>query len=318
MLERKDEEVWDILEEVIKGHPVLLNRAPTLHRMGIQAFEPVLVEGNAIRVHPLVCSGFNADFDGDQMAVHLPLSFEAQIEACTLMLSINNIFSPGARRPDHRAEPGHRARLLLPVARCGRERRVRVAPFACTGRALARLRHRQGARARTAACGSRATGRSGPARRPSSRRRAGSSFETTPGRIDLQRDPRAGDALLQLRPRKKRCLNKVIADCHKILGRERTLKLLDDLKAIGFCSATRAGLSFGKDDMLASRQEEGRSSARRRARSSASSRTSSRASSPKASATTRSSTSWTHAREKMGEDMMVELKQRHARRRCRT
>ncbi|MBC02407.1 MAG: DNA-directed RNA polymerase subunit beta', partial [Phycisphaerae bacterium] len=90
MLERRDPEVWDILEQVIRNHPVLLNRAPTLHRMGIQAFEPVLVEGNAIKIHPLVCTGYNADFDGDQMAVHLPLSFEAQIEACTLMLSINN------------------------------------------------------------------------------------------------------------------------------------------------------------------------------------------------------------------------------------
>ena len=87
MLERKDEEVWDILEEVIKNHPVLLNRAPTLHRMGIQAFEPVLIEGNAIRIHPLVCKGFNADFDGDQMAVHLPLSIEAQVEATVLMMS---------------------------------------------------------------------------------------------------------------------------------------------------------------------------------------------------------------------------------------
>ncbi|MDB5348657.1 MAG: DNA-directed polymerase subunit beta, partial [Schlesneria sp.] len=89
MLERRDEEVWDILEEVITNHPVLLNRAPTLHRMGIQAFEPTLVEGNAIRIHPLVCKGFNADFDGDQMAVHLPLSIEAQVEATTLMMSTN-------------------------------------------------------------------------------------------------------------------------------------------------------------------------------------------------------------------------------------
>src|SRR5437588_4984719 len=90
MLERKDKEVWDILEEVIHEHPVLLNRAPTLHRMGIQAFEPVLVEGKAIQVHPLVCHAFNADFDGDQMAVHLPLSAEAQAEARILMLSSNN------------------------------------------------------------------------------------------------------------------------------------------------------------------------------------------------------------------------------------
>ena len=99
MLERRSEEVWDILEEVIRNHPVLLNRAPTLHRMGIQAFEPVLVEGNAIRIHPLVCKGFNADFDGDQMAVHLPLSIEAQVEAMTLMMATNNIFSPANGNP---------------------------------------------------------------------------------------------------------------------------------------------------------------------------------------------------------------------------
>ena len=99
MLERRSDEVWDILEEVIRNHPVLLNRAPTLHRMGIQAFEPVLVEGNAIRIHPLVCKGFNADFDGDQMAVHLPLSIEAQVEAMTLMMATNNIFSPANGNP---------------------------------------------------------------------------------------------------------------------------------------------------------------------------------------------------------------------------
>ncbi|GIW76763.1 MAG: DNA-directed RNA polymerase subunit beta' [Phycisphaerae bacterium] len=99
MLERRDQEVWDILEEVIYQHPVLLNRAPTLHRMGIQAFEPVLVEGNAIKIHPLVCKGFNADFDGDQMAVHLPLSIEAQAEAHVLMLSPHNIFSPANGSP---------------------------------------------------------------------------------------------------------------------------------------------------------------------------------------------------------------------------
>src|SRR5205809_5135009 len=99
MLERRDPEVWDILEEVIYQHPVMLNRAPTLHRMGIQAFEPVLVEGNAIKIHPLVCKGFNADFDGDQMAVHLPLSIEAQTETHVLMLAPNNIFSPANGTP---------------------------------------------------------------------------------------------------------------------------------------------------------------------------------------------------------------------------
>ncbi len=99
MVERRRPQVWDVLEEVIKGHPVLLNRAPTLHRLGIQAFEPVLVEGKAIQVHPLVCTAFNADFDGDQMAVHLPLSSEAQAEARVLMLSVNNIMSPATGRP---------------------------------------------------------------------------------------------------------------------------------------------------------------------------------------------------------------------------
>ena len=98
-IERQDTIVWDILEEVIKGHPVMLNRAPTLHRLGIQAFEPVLVEGRAIQIHPLVCSAFNADFDGDQMAVHVPLSIEAQTEARMLMLATNNVLLPATGRP---------------------------------------------------------------------------------------------------------------------------------------------------------------------------------------------------------------------------
>ena len=99
LVEREGPEVWDILEEVIRGHPVLLNRAPTLHRLGIQAFEPVLIEGKAIQLHPLVCTAFNADFDGDQMAVHVPLSIEAQLEARTLMMSTNNILSPAHGEP---------------------------------------------------------------------------------------------------------------------------------------------------------------------------------------------------------------------------
>ena len=99
MVERVKPEVWSIVEEVISEHPVLLNRAPTLHRLGIQAFEPVLVEGKAIRLHPLVCTAYNADFDGDQMAVHVPLSVEAQAEARFLMLSVNNILAPKDGRP---------------------------------------------------------------------------------------------------------------------------------------------------------------------------------------------------------------------------
>ena len=99
MIESRSPEVWDILEEVTKGHPVLLNRAPTLHRLSIQAFEPVLIEGNAIRVHPLVCTAYNADFDGDQMAVHVPLSVEAVMEAKLLMMATHNIFSPSSGKP---------------------------------------------------------------------------------------------------------------------------------------------------------------------------------------------------------------------------
>jgi len=99
MLEKERPEVWDVLDEVIREHPVMLNRAPTLHRLGIQAFEPVLIEGKAIQLHPLVCAAFNADFDGDQMAVHVPLSVEAQSEARILMMSTNNILSPANGKP---------------------------------------------------------------------------------------------------------------------------------------------------------------------------------------------------------------------------
>src|SRR5262245_33803900 len=99
MIERQTTEVWDILEEVTKGHPVLLNRAPTLHRLSVQAFEPQLIEGEAIRIHPLVCTAYNADFDGDQMAVHVPLSVESQMEARLLMMAPNNIFSPSSGKP---------------------------------------------------------------------------------------------------------------------------------------------------------------------------------------------------------------------------
>jgi DNA-directed RNA polymerase subunit beta' len=110
-------EVWDILEEVIREHPVLLNRAPTLHRLGIQAFEPVLIEGKAIQLHPLVCAAFNADFDGDQMAVHVPLSIEAQMEARTLMLATNNVLFPGQRRAFDRSVARYCAGSVLRYAR---------------------------------------------------------------------------------------------------------------------------------------------------------------------------------------------------------
>ncbi len=113
LVEKEKPEVWDILDEVIREHPVMLNRAPTLHRLGIQAFEPVLIEGKAIQLHPLVCAAFNADFDGDQMAVHVPLSLEAQLEARVLMMSTNNILHPANGQPIIVPIAGHRARPLL-------------------------------------------------------------------------------------------------------------------------------------------------------------------------------------------------------------
>ena len=149
LVEKGAPEVWDILEEVIREHPVLLNRAPTLHRLGIQAFEPVLIEGKAIQLHPLVCTAFNADFDGDQMAVHVPLSLEAQLEARVLMMSTNNILSPGQRQADHRAVPGHRARPLLHDThrRC-RTSRARAWCSARSAKSSTRCRRRRGHHAR--------------------------------------------------------------------------------------------------------------------------------------------------------------------------
>ena len=143
MVERARPQVWDVLEEVIREHPVMLNRAPTLHRLGIQAFEPVLVEGKAIKIHPLVCTAFNADFDGDQMAVHVPLSAEAQAEARILMLSTNNILSPAHGRPIATPDPGHGARALLPDPRAERGQEGRGDPDArVRGRGAAGVRPR--------------------------------------------------------------------------------------------------------------------------------------------------------------------------------
>ncbi|MDA0372989.1 MAG: DNA-directed RNA polymerase subunit beta' [Planctomycetota bacterium] len=247
MLERKDEEVWDILEEVIQGHPVLLNRAPTLHRMGIQAFEPVLVEGNAIRIHPLVCAGYNADFDGDQMAVHLPLSFEAQIEASTLMLSINNIFSPAHGGPI--IAPSQDIVLgcyFLTLQRPGENGEGKT--FSSKDElwlafsldhvhihAKIKLWMPAGVEVRD---------------RDRTYETDGSTLvETTPGRVMLNDILPAGMPFYNYDLDKK-ALSNIIADCHIFVNRAATLALLDDLKKIGFLSATRAGLSFGKDDML--------------------------------------------------------------------
>ncbi len=246
MLERRDEEVWDILEEVIQNHPVLLNRAPTLHRVGIQAFQPVLVEGNAIKIHPLVCTGFNADFDGDQMAVHLPLSYEAQIEASTLMLSPNNIFSPAHGKPI--IAPSQDIVLGLGYLTASHDLQegnpitVSSVNEAFLAYGTGRLRTHSRLRLRLAP---------GRAMKTSSKEDAATPtgvVESTMGRLVFN-DILPGGMPFYNYALTKKGIQDVISDCHKILGREATIRLLDDIKDLGFKSATRAGVSFAKDDM---------------------------------------------------------------------
>ena len=245
MLDRKDEEVWDILEEVIRDHPVLLNRAPTLHRMGIQAFEPILIEGNAIKIHPLVCAGFNADFDGDQMAVHLPLSLEAQVEAATLMMSTHNIFSPADGRPI--IAPSQDIVLgcyYITVMKEGElgEGKVFVSPEEAL---LAHTEDKIGIHAPVKIRLAPGLTVLGDGRKEQV---SDGLVKTTAGRVIFN------DILPEGMPfyntaMDKSSVSNVVDDCHAILGREATLALLDDLKELGFKQATLAGLSFAMHDL---------------------------------------------------------------------
>ena len=244
MLERKDEEVWDILEEVIQNHPVLLNRAPTLHRMGIQGFEPVLVEGNAIKLHPLVCKGFNADFDGDQMAVHLPLSIEAQVEAHTLLMSTNNIFSPsnGAPiiSPSQDVVMGcYYITASLPSSKGDGMKFASVEEV--------ELAHSLGVVN---------THTSITLRLPKSRRvkgdqdvNPGGLVQTTVGRVLFNSMLSDGMPYYNT-PLRSSDLAGVISDCYEILGRRETIDLLDTLNRVGFRQSTLSGLSFATDDLI--------------------------------------------------------------------
>jgi DNA-directed RNA polymerase subunit beta' len=245
MLERKDEEVWDILEEVIRNHPVLLNRAPTLHRMGIQAFEPTLVEGNAIKLHPLVCKGFNADFDGDQMAVHLPLSIEAQVEAHTLMMSTNNIFSPSNGSPI--ISPSQDVVMgcyYVTMSLPGRKGE---------GMVFSSLNEVQLAYALEAVD----THARIKVKLPATRRlkseiegaKAGGLIDTNVGRVLFNMTLPDGMPYYNI-PMRSSELAKVISDCYQILGRRATIDLLDDLNRMGFRQSTRSGLSFATDDLI--------------------------------------------------------------------
>jgi DNA-directed RNA polymerase subunit beta' len=246
MLERKDDEVWDILEEVIRNHPVLLNRAPTLHRMGIQAFEPVLVEGNAIQLHPLVCKGFNADFDGDQMAVHLPLSIEAQVEAHTLMMSTHNIFSPANGAPI--ISPSQDVVMGCYYLTMG----VPEAPGdEMVFSSLEEVELAYGA-------GKVHTHAKIKVRLPKDRTMRedyeadtghGKLVDTTVGRVIFNMVLPNGMPFYNLALRSS-ALARVISDCYQMLGRSKTISLLDDMNQIGFRMATRSGLSFATDDLI--------------------------------------------------------------------
>jgi len=246
MLERRDESVWDILEEVIKDHPVLLNRAPTLHRMGIQAFEPILVEGNAIELHPLVCTGFNADFDGDQMAVHLPLSYEAQIETKTLMMSTQNIFSPAHGNPIISPTQDMVLGLFyLTLSRDGQAGEGKS--FASPNEAILAYDQRK-VHAHAHIHLRFPEGRPVLAARGQLETHKGGRLKTTVGRILFN------EILPQPMPYynyelDKKGVQEVISRCHRLCGKEFTLSLLDMLKETGFKAATRAGISFAKDDM---------------------------------------------------------------------
>ena len=246
MLERKDAEVWDILEEVIRNHPVLLNRAPTLHRMGIQAFEPVLVEGNAIKLHPLVCKGFNADFDGDQMAVHLPLSIEAQVEAHTLMMSVHNIFSPANGNPI--ISPSQDVVMgcyYLSVSLPDRKGQGMV--FSSLDEvqlawSLGKIDTHARIRVRLSPNRRLKTDEETPAK-------PGAIIETTVGRVRFNAILPRGMPFYN-HPLRSSDLAKVISDCYQMLGRRPTIDLLDDLNVLGFRESTRSGLSFGTDDLI--------------------------------------------------------------------
>jgi DNA-directed RNA polymerase subunit beta' len=236
LVERERPEVWDILEEIIKDHPVLLNRAPTLHRLGIQAFQPVLVEGKAIKIHPLVCAAFNADFDGDQMAVHVPLSFEAQIEARLLMLSSHNILAPASGKP--LASPSQDIVLgcyFLTKERAGAQGEGK----AFESREEAEMAYEHGAVDIHAMVTVRIDGE---------------RMKTTVGRIIFNRVvPK--DVGYVNRVLDKGELERLVSECHARLGPYETALFLDSLKTLGFTYATRAGVTVGIDDILVPKEK---------------------------------------------------------------
>ncbi len=232
MVEKERSEVWDILDEVIREHPVLLNRAPTLHRLGIQAFEPVLIEGKAIQLHPLVCAAFNADFDGDQMAVHVPLSVEAQVEARTLMMSTNNILSPAHGKPIIVPTQD----IVLGIYYMTRDRiGVPGEGKIFAGVDDVRMAYDQGVVSLHAKI---------------KMRHEGKLVDTTVGRVLLFEIVPEGVVFSVVnRVMNKRALGDLVDVAYRTCGNKACVILADRLKTMGFRMATRAGISIGIKDM---------------------------------------------------------------------
>ncbi len=251
VVERGRREVWDILDEVIREHPILLNRAPTLHRLGIQAFEPVLIEGKAIQLHPLVCAAFNADFDGDQMAVHVPLSMEAQLEARVLMMSTNNILSPSNGKPI--IVPSQD--IVLGIYYLSMERKGEIGE----GMAFADIDE-----IRMALDNKAVTLHSKIIARYNSVDEAGKPVvlrvDTTPGRMLLSEElPRNKNVPFEIINRllTKKEISDVIDIVYRHCGQKATVLFCDHIMELGFHHACKAGISFGKDDMIIPEAKEG-------------------------------------------------------------
>jgi DNA-directed RNA polymerase subunit beta' len=244
IVERESPEVYEILEEIIRDHPVLLNRAPTLHRLGIQAFEPVLVEGKAIRIHPLVCAAFNADFDGDQMAVHVPLSFEAQLESRLLMLSSNNILKPSDGRPV--AEPSQDIVLGCYFATKA------PADFDLYTKSDARQfelkSYTSAAEVEVGIAQGRLTTHSAIRFYVDNGDGSPSWMVTTAGRVMFNAIVPT-ELGFQNRDMKKKALGELVFEAYRHAGLSKTVEFLDRLKDFGFRNATRGGVSIGIEDL---------------------------------------------------------------------
>ncbi|MBM4303798.1 MAG: DNA-directed RNA polymerase subunit beta', partial [Deltaproteobacteria bacterium] len=243
MVEKEKEEVWDILDEVVKEHPVLLNRAPTLHRLGIQAFEPILIEGKAIQLHPLVCSTFNADFDGDQMAVHVPLSVEAQLEARVLMMSTNNILSPAFGKPI--IDPTQD--IVLGVYFMTQQRvncKGEGKTFSNPTEAI--YAHEIGEVDLHAKINVRVSNLKGEIK----------MYDCSPGRLILREIIPSEIPFDEYnRVMDKKALSELMDMCYRVAGNKRTVMLADKLRSLGFEYATRGGISICMQDMKIPRKK---------------------------------------------------------------